>query len=120
MSRVERRVAVLPTVAAEVLESAVPLAVLPVGGCLQNHSAVVPGPGECRVDISYPHPDQVTVATGLWWPPIGAGVGNDDRAIRTDSHLSPVTLADAGPLLQAESRRQEGHGGPHVRVQPGS
>src|SRR3984885_7533540 len=113
---VRHRLSQLPAVAGEVLESAVPLAVLPFDRRLEHDGAMVAGAGECRVYVGDPHPDDVGDPAWLRRAPVAAVVGDDYGIVVADGQLGPMVLADPRALGKAESGAQEGHCGAHVGV----
>ena len=102
--------------AGEVLEGAVPLAVLPFDRCLEHDGAVVAGAGERRVYVGDADPDEVGDPAWLRGAPLAAGVGDDHGTVVADGQLGPMALADPRALGKAEGGAQEGHRGAHVGV----
>jgi hypothetical protein len=74
----------LPTVAGEVLEGAVPFAVLPVDRRLQHDSALAASAGERCVYVGHPYPNDVGDTTRLRCATVITSVGDDHRTVIAD------------------------------------
>ena len=78
--------------ARHVLHGAVPLAVLPIGGRLEDACPVRTGTLELGTDVLDPDPDEMRHPTVVCWLPVPA-LRDDHCSIYADAHLRPVTLS---------------------------
>jgi hypothetical protein len=68
-------------VAAEILDDAGALSVLVCRQLLDDLSAGLPGPRECRIHVRYTHLDDVGRPAAAWRNSIGTRFGHDYRPI---------------------------------------
>ena len=105
----------LPSMACQVLQGAVPLAVLAICGCFEHPRSVRTCTLELGIDIFDPDTDEVShlIAMSRLLSP---ALGDDRCTIGTDAHLRAMTLAYSSALNEAERCAQPGHRGTHVRI----
>ena len=106
----------LPTVAGEVFNGKVTLAVLPLGRRLKHPCSICSGALELGFDVVHPHPDEVGHETFVWWLLIATDVGHDHRPVGADAQLRPVALAYPGALDEAEGLGQPGDRRPYIGI----
>lgn len=110
----------LPSVAGEILESAVSLTVLPVDRRFEHDCAMVSSSRERCVDVGHPDPDKVRDTAGLRWAPLAADVSDYHSTVAPDGQLRPMALANTRSLHEVEGGGQKGHGRSHVGIERGS
>ena len=113
---VPQRLGELPAVAREVLDRAIPLAILPVGRRLEHAGPVDTGPLELGVDIVHAYPDEMGHDTILGRLLLASDIGDDHRPVLTDAELRPMVLADSSSLDKSKRLSQPGNRGAHIWI----
>ena len=102
---VPKRLGELPSMAGEILQRAVSLAVLAVCRRFEHASPVNPSSLELGIDVVHAHPDEMAHDPALWGLLLTPDIGDDQSAIFADAELGPVALSYARSLDEAESLR---------------
>lgn len=93
--------------AAEVLESAVSLAVVPINRSLDHDCPVGAGAGEDTVNIVNPDADRVAESPRVGGPAPPSHICDYHRTVAADGHLCPMGLTNSRALDEAESHGQK-------------
>lgn len=106
----------LPAVTGKVLQHAGALAVLMARRFLNHSRPSLAGSIKGGVHVGHADLDHVCDTSTARWDLLAADVRDDEGTVRANPQLSPVSLADADPLLEAECRCQPGNRGADIGV----
>jgi hypothetical protein len=102
--------------AGQVFEHAGTLTILVRSRFLEDACPEISRSSERCIDIRNSDLDDVHRHAATWCDLIGANVGDNDGAVRSNAQLSAMPVADAYPFPKAERGLQPRYGRSHIRI----